>query len=69
MKGYLRLQNLVVTASKSPSFMAVRQPASWCDPVTVEIVLGGPNYFVGDEEVTASQAAEALEYKPVQRVS
>lgn len=56
------LRDLITSASNSGSQMAqyANLPGA-TTPVVVEMVNGVPTYFVGDEEVTASKAVEALE--------
>lgn len=58
------LRGLITSARSSGSQMAQysRLPGATA-PVVVEMVNGVPAYFVGDEEVTASMAVEALEGK------
>jgi hypothetical protein len=64
MTGLDRLQKLVALAASEPSQMAERQMWPWGELVTVEIIQGCPMYFVGDEEVTATAAADALDNQP-----
>jgi len=56
------LRGLITSARSSGSQMAQysRLPGA-STPVVVEMVNGVPTYFVGDEEVTATQAVVALE--------
>jgi hypothetical protein len=60
MIGYERLQQLIILAISVPSQMADRRMRPWCELVTVEISHGCPLYFVGDDEVSATAAADAL---------
>jgi len=64
MTGLDRLQKLVALAASEPSQIAESQMWTWCELVTVEIIQGCPMYFVGDDEVTATAAADALDNKP-----
>ena len=64
MTGLDRLQKLVALAASEPSQIAESQMWPWCELVTVEIILGCPMYFVGDDEVNATAAADALDNKP-----
>jgi hypothetical protein len=64
MIGYERLQKLITLAASEPSQIAESQMLPWCELVTVEIIQGCPMYFLGDEEVTATAAADALDNKP-----
>jgi hypothetical protein len=64
MIGYKRLQQLITLAIAEPSQIAERRMHPWCELVTVEISHGCPLYFVGDDEVSATAAADALDNKP-----
>ena len=64
MTGLDRLQKLLALAASEPSQMAERQMYPWGELVTVEIIQGCPMYFVGDDEVIATAAADALDNKP-----
>ena len=55
------LRDLITSATSSGSQMAEYRWIGSGKVVFVEIVNGVPTYFVGDEEVTATQAVEALE--------
>ena len=64
MIAYERLQKLITLAASEPSQIAESQMWPWCELVTVEIIQGCPMYFVGDDEVIATAAADALDNKP-----
>jgi hypothetical protein len=64
MIGYERLQKLITLAASEPSQIAESQMRPWCELVTVEIIQGCPMYFVGDDEVNATAAADALDNQP-----
>lgn len=60
--GTEKLAALIAMAKSSSSLFAeYRKLPGDSVPVAVEIVNGVPTYFVGDEEVTATQAVAALE--------
>lgn len=58
---YERLHNLMLQACDADSQIAEHRTLPHSVVVSVEMVNGVPIYFVGDDEVTASQAIEALE--------
>jgi hypothetical protein len=61
MIGYERLQKLIALATSEPSQIAESLMWPWCEVVTVELIQGCPMYFIGDDEVSATAAADALD--------
>ena len=64
MIGYERLQKLIALAISEPSQIAESRMWPWCEVVMVEVTQGCPLYFIGDDEVSATAAADALDNQP-----